>query len=527
MAPYSRTSAEAGTRRDCSFARIDSLDTDSIPGTEGASEPFFSPDGRWIGLFALGKLKKVPTGGGAVEVLCDASSGMGATWSADDTIYFAPFNTSGVWKVSARGGAPQAVTTLDRSKGEVSHRWPHILPGGQAMLFTAWTGPGFDERHLHLQLLTTGERRVLVPGASTGRYLSSGHLLYSRNDALMAVPFDLARLQLSGSPVQLSERALDDEGGHYTVSDSGTLAYVPVSARRFDRRLVWVDATGMVEPLPAPQRAYTDPMISPDGRAVAFTILGPIETIGVYDLSRHTLTSVTQPNAGSSQAPVWAPDGSRLAYRGTRAGFRNVFSKASDGSGDEVRLTTSENMQTPTSWSADGRQLALVDVSSATGADIWVLPVPGSAPREFVKTAAVEAGGAFSRDGRWLAYSSSESGTNEIYVRPYPGPGARLQVSSEGGNEPVWSKDGRELFYRRGNAMIAVTIAAQPVLSAGSSRTLFTGSYLPTDTGGAGYDVAADRRFLMVQPLEAPQPATHINLVINWFTELQQRVPTR
>jgi Tol biopolymer transport system component len=503
---------------------IDSLEARAIPGTENATGPFFSSDGRWIGLFAQGKLKKVPASGGAVQILCDAASGEGGTWSADDTIYFAPFNTSGIWKVSAGGGMPQPVTTLTRSTGEVSHRWPQVLPGGKALLFTAWTGPGFDERHLQLQMLDTGERRILVPGASGGRYVASGHLLYSRDDALMVVPFDLARLQVSGSAVPLPERALDDEGPHFSVSDSGILAYVPASARRFERRLVWVDAAGNVEPLPIPSRAYTDPTISPDGRSVAFTTLGAVETIGIYDFARHTLSALTATTAGSSQAPVWAPDGSRLAYRGTRAGFRNLFWKAVDGSAEEVRLTTSENLQTPTSWS-NANQLAFSDVSVATGYDIWVLPMAGGQPQAVLKTTAIEANPTFSRDGRWLAYVSTESGTSEVYVRPFPGPGQRLQVSTDGGFEPVWSRNGRELFYRRGDVMMASAITTDPALTAGLPRTLFKGLYMNTDTGGAGYDVAADGRFLMVQPVEAPQPATSINLVLNWFDELRRTAP--
>jgi serine/threonine-protein kinase len=289
---------------------------------------------------------------------------------------------------------------------------------------------------------------------------------------------------------------------------------------------VWVDVAGNVEPLPIPSRAFTDPTISPDGRSVAFTTLGAVETIGIYDFARHTLSALTATTAGSSQAPVWAPDGSRLAYRGTRAGFRNLFWKAVDGGAEEVRLTTSGNLQTPTSWS-NANLLAFTDVSVTTGYDIWVLSMAGGGqPQVVLQTKGTETNPAFSRDGRWLAYVSSESGTNEVYVRPFPGPGRRLQVSTDGGFEPVWSRNGRELFYRRGDAMMAATITTEPVPTAGSPRPLFKGTYAATDTGGAGYDVAMDGRFLMVQPVEAPQPATSINLVLNWFDELKRTAPT-
>jgi Tol biopolymer transport system component/tRNA A-37 threonylcarbamoyl transferase component Bud32 len=511
---------------------IDSLETRPIPGTDRAVAPFFSPDGEWIGFFATGKLKKVGTNGGAVQTVCDAASSMGGTWAADDTIYFAPFNTSGLLKVSASGGTPTPATMLDRSKGEVSHRWPQVLPGGKAIIFTVWTGPGSDERHLHLQMLDSGERRVLVQGASTGRYVASGHILYSREDALFAVPFDLAHLQVTGTPVPLAERAFDDEGAHFSVSASGMLAYMPASPRRFERRLVWVDTAGNVDPLPLPPRAYTDPMLSSDGRFVAFTVLGPIEAIWVYDLTRHTLGALTSTSAGSSQSPTWAPDGTRIVYRGSRTGFRNLFWRLVDGGGEEERLTASETLHTPTSWSPDGKYLAFVETAVGTGADIVVLRIDRREPTVFLKTGSVETNPRFAPDGQWLAYSSDESGTSEVYVRAFPGPGGKLRVSTDGGTEPVWSHNGDELYYRNRDRMMAVSLlrpargapqATPPTLTAGPPRTIFEGHYMQTDTGGAGYDVSSTGRFLMVQPVEPEEPATQINIVVNWFEALKQR----
>jgi Tol biopolymer transport system component/tRNA A-37 threonylcarbamoyl transferase component Bud32 len=512
-----------GTRQ--IFVRaLDSLDGRSISGTEGAIAPFFSPDGRWIGFFSTGNLRKVPTTGGAVECVADAASSMGGTWAADDTIYFAPFNTSGLWKVSASGGPSTPVTTLDRSKAEVSHRWPQVLPGGKAVVFTVWTGPGSDERHLHLQMLGSGERRVLVPGASTGRYVPSGHILYSRGDALFAVPFDLARLQVSGPAVALPERALDDEGAQFSVSGSGLLAYVPADPARLERRVVWVDATGNITPLGLPTRAYTDPVLSPDGRYVAFTTLGAIEAIWIYDITRHTLAAFTSTSAGSSQAPIWKPDGTRILYRGTRNGFRNLFWKVVDGGSDEERLTTSESLQTPTSWSADGKYVAFVDTVVGTGPDLAVLQMEGREPQAFLKTGSVETGPRFAPDGKWMAYSSDESGTSEVYVRAFPGPGRKLQVSTDGGSQPVWSRNGQTLYYRNGDKMLSVRMATQPALTAEHPRTLFEGRYLGTDTGGAGYDVSSDGRFLMIQAIRPEAPTVQINIVVNWFEDLKRRL---
>jgi serine/threonine-protein kinase len=502
---------------------IDSSETRPISGTDRPSAPFFSPDGQWIGFFSRGRLKKVPTTGGAVQDVCDAASNQGGTWAPDDTIYFAPFSTSGLWKVPAAGGLATPVTTLDRSKGEVSHRWPQVLPGGKAVIFTVWTGPGSDERHLHLHMLGSGERRVLVQGASTGRYVRSGHLLYSRADALFAVPFDLAHLQVAGQPVALAERALDDEGAQFDVSDSGVLAYVPVAPTRNERRLVFVDATGSADPLPLPPRGYTDPVLSPDGRYVAFTVLDAIEAIWIYDLTRHTLAAFTSTSAGSSQAATWTPDGKRILYRGTRTGFRNLFWKLVDGGGEEERLTTSENLQTPTSWSPDGKYLTFVDTAVGTGPDISVLQIDRREPHVFLKTGAVETAARFTPDGRWVAYASDQSGTFEVYVRAFPGPGAALQVSTEGGSEPVWSRNGQVLYFRSGDKMLSARMTTQPLLSAAPPRTIFEGRYMRSDTGGAGYDVSSDGRFLMVQPVAPEEPATQFNIVLNWFEALKRR----
>jgi Tol biopolymer transport system component/tRNA A-37 threonylcarbamoyl transferase component Bud32 len=503
---------------------IDGSEARPIAGTDRAIAPFFSPDGRWIGFFSTGRLKKVPATGGAVENVCDAASSMGGTWAADNTIYFAPFNTSALWKVSASGGASTPVTTLNRSKGEVSHRWPQVLPGGEAIIFTVWTGPGSDERHLHLQMLGSGERRVLVQGASTGRYVSSGHLLYARDDALFAMLFDLAHLQVTGPAVPMLERALDDEGAYFSVSASGLLAYLPVGPHRFERRLVWVDASGNVDALPLSPRAYTDPVLSPDGRYVAFTLLGAIEAIWIYDLTRHTLAALTPTSAGSSQSPTWTPDGTRILYRGTRTGFRNLFWKLVDGAGEEERLTTSENLQTPTSWSPDGKYLAFVETAVGTGPDMAVLQIDRREPHVFLKTGSVETGPRFAPDGHWMAYSSDESGASEVYVRPFPGPGGKLQVSTDGGSEPVWSRNGQELYYRSGDKMLSVHMVTHPVLAAGRPRTLFEGRYMRTDTGGAGYDVSSDGRFLMVQPVEPEEPPAQINIVLDWFEALRRRI---
>jgi serine/threonine-protein kinase len=505
---------------------MNSLEAKPIGGTDAAEAPFFSPDGQWIGFFAQGKLKKVSVKGGAAQALAEAPFGVGGSWASDDTIYYAPFSISGVWKVSAAGGMAQPVTTLDRDKGEVSHRWPQILPGGQAVLFTVWTGPGWDEARLELKILATGERRVLIRGAGTGRYVPSGHLVYSRAGVLMAVPFDLSRLEVGLSPpVALTEQVRDTvEGAAYTVSDAGVIAYVPGGPHASENRLVWVDRSGHVEPTAAPLRNYLDVALSPDGRHAAVTILGATWDVWLYDFSRSTLTPLT--SGGSSQWPEWTPDGQRVVYRGTRAGFRNLFWKNADGSRDEERLTTGESIQTPTSLSPDGKWLIFDEQDPTTGQDVWVLPLDGDRkPQKLLSSPFNEQSARLSPNGRWLAYMSNESGRDEVYVRPFPGPGAKSQVSTEGGERIVWSRDGRELFYLQADKTMAVSVTTEPTFSAESPRLLNADRYLGNTYGA--YDVSPDgRRFLRIQSTESEQAGTQINVVINWFEELKQRIPT-
>jgi eukaryotic-like serine/threonine-protein kinase len=498
---------------------MSSLEAKSLEGTEGASSPFFSPDGQWVAFFAQGKLKKTSLLGGTPQTLSDAPYGSGGTWASDGTIYFSPSNISGISKVASAGGTSQAVTTLDRGKGEVSHRWPQILPGNKAILFTTWTGPGWDEKIVELLILGSGERRVVVRGGSTGRYVSAGYIVYAQGGNLMAVPFDVSSLQVTGSgPLPLNVQINElGEGAAYAVSDAGVFCYLS-GDQQFERRLAWVDRKGNVEALPAPLKGYENASISPDGKFAAVQTNGPMFSIWIYDFSRTTLTPFT--SKGSSQAAAWTPDGKHIAYRGTRSGFRNVYWKASDGTGEEERLTTADTVQTPVSWSPDGKRLVFTDNNPLTGSDAWVLSLDGDRKSAvFEKNATAPR---FSPDGRWIVYSSEVSGRPEIYVRPFQSPGGKTQVSTGGGTEPVWSRDGKELFYLNGDKTMAVDVTTQPSFSAGTPHALFAGHYLPSPNNVSGYDVAPDgKHFLKVQATRSEQ-VSQINVVINWFEELKR-----
>jgi eukaryotic-like serine/threonine-protein kinase len=508
---------------------LDDLEVKPISGTEGASNPFFSPDSQWIGFFADGKMKKISINGGAPTTLCAAGVGGGASWGADEMIVFAPGVDSGLWRVSAYGGQAQALTTPDNRKGEYSHRYPQILPGGKGVVYTALNGFGWDESRVELLRFDTKERTVLVRGGQTGRYVSSGHLIYYRAGSLLAIPFDLARLQIAAAaPIAVVagvRLSTGTAGAAYSVSATGTLAYISAGPGQFESQLVWVNRHGEIQPLPAPPRAYSSLALSRDGKQVAVSITSDTEQLWAYDLSRGTLTKFAS-EQGSRRDSLWTPDGKRLVYRSNKAGLWNLFWRPSDGSGSEEQLITGDKQHAPVpvSFSPDGQLLAFTEISPTTGSDIWVLRLSDHAAWPFLQTPFDEQEPRFSPDGRWLAYVSNESGGYEVYVRPYPGPGGKWQVSSGGGGTFWWNLNGRELFYKSGPKMMAVDITTSPSFAAGKPKLLFEMSNFL----GGGLDVSPDgQRFLMVKASEqAGSAPTQINVVLNWFEELKRRVPT-
>jgi serine/threonine-protein kinase len=509
-----------GSARQLYLRAMGSLETKAIPGTEGALDPFFSPDGQWIGFFAGGKMKKVSVNGGAALSLADAGDPLGASWGSQGTIVFAPTPFSVLVQVPSEGGGPQPLTQI--AKGESSHHHPEFLPGGHAVLFAA-TDPG--SARVAVQLIETGERRDLIQAAISPRYASSGHLLYAQGQTLMAVPFDPQRLEIKGAAVPAVEGVAGAD--QYSISATGSLVYVPGDVQRTQRRLVWVSRNGAEQTLVAPAREYDTPRLAPDGKRVAVEI-GP--QIWLYDPSRDTLTRLTF-EGDLNNSPEWAPDGTRVAFYSTRDGPQKMFWQLADGSGGLERLTSGESgPQTPKSWSADGQLLAFQDISPTMQRDIWVLRLSDRKTEPFLRTPFIEGAPAFSPDARWLAYVSNESGRPEIYVQPYPGPGGKWQISTDGGTEPVWSRNGREVFYRSGNKMMAVATTTQPRFSAGKPQVLFEGEYFMKrfPVMGPAFDVSPDgQRFLMVKETDQAPSLTQINVVLNWFEELKRRVPTK
>jgi Tol biopolymer transport system component len=394
------------------------------------------------------------------------------------------------------------------------------------VLFGHGLGSGFG---VAVYSMETGERRELIQGGVSSHYTPSGHLIYEQSGNLMAVPFDARRLTVTGAAVPVVEgvaRSPNVVGAQYSVSDTGSLAYVPGVATPL-RQLVWVSRNGTEQPVAAPARGYVNPRISPDGRRVGLGIEEGADTqVWAYDLARGTLTRLTFQGT-TNDIPVWTPDGKRVAYLSDQEkGAQNLFWQLADGTGGVERLTTSATSEQPGSWSRDGRVLAFMRGGGNTGRDIWVLQVADRKAEVFLQTTFIEGAARFSPDGRYLAYVSNESGRPEIYVQPYPGPGGKWQISTEGGTEPVWNPNGRDLFYRNGDKMMAVDVSTQPSFSPGTPRALFERHYrlTPFPQTIPTFDVSSDgQRFLMIK--ENEQASTQINIVLNWFEELKQRVP--
>ncbi len=499
-----------------------------IPGTEGARSPFFSPDGQWVGFFAENKLKKAALAGGPFVTICDAPGiSRGASWGSDDTILFST-SGSAIFQVSAAGGIPQPAIAGNlvpvRSVG--GYMWPDILPGSKAVLFTIFSGV-VDTAQIAVQSLETGDRRILVAGTYP-RFTPTGHIVFARSGSLWAVPFDADRLELTGEPVPVVEGVQVDPRigfAQFALAADGSLVYVPGSEDA-EKKLVWVGHGGSEQTLAAPPRSYANPRLSPDGRLLALDIAEGSRDVWVYDISRETLTRLTF--EGQNQWPTWTPDGNHVTFSSARGGTLNLFWKPADGSGAVEQLTTSEYPHVSYAWSPDGKVLAFVEANPISGSDVWVLPMEGERkPRLFLQTPFYEGGLSLSPDGRWVAYTSNESGRFEVYMQSFPEPGGKRQISTQGGVEPVWARSGRELFYRNGDRMMAVEITTEPSFSAVTPRLLFEGPYDPPAGTRANYDVSPDgQRFLMIKATEQEATSPQINVVLNWFEELKERVPT-
>ncbi len=518
------------------------LEARPIPGSEidsnGVANPIFSPDGRSIVFFAAGDstLKRIAVSGGAAVTICKAGNPFGMAWGPDGIVFGA--GSQGIQRVSPNGGKPELLVTA--KAGELAVH-PEILPGGQAVLFTLVSGSSgasapFDNAQIILQNLKSGARKNLIEGGSAARYLPSGHIVYAQGGTLFAVPFDGQRLEVTGGPVPVVNGVLRGPPSgvaDFSFSNTGSLIYVPgpASAGSSSDSLVLVDRKGGVESLKLPPAAYAYPRISHDAKRIVYeTDDGKEVVIWVYELS-----GASAPRrltfGGSNRYPIWSADDQRVAFQSDRGGDLGIFWQRADGNGTVERLTKPEKgvSHAPDSWSPDGQQLSFT-VYKVDAAEVWTFSLRDRKATPFANSPSLTSeGSVFSPDGRWLAYESNETGTSEIYMRPFPATATKYQISKGFSVHPFWSTSGKELFFSTGPTSFAVVnITTQPGVTFSSRAPVPRGGLSGTATGPRTYDILPDGRFIGVVPARQIQAgASQIQVVLNWFEDLRQRAPVR
>jgi Tol biopolymer transport system component len=494
----------------------------AFPDAGSVSQPVFSPDGESVAFVTMPQpsIVKMALDDGVVTKVCDVPGTVwGLAWTENGDILFGNVDR-GIFRVSADGGAPEPLTFLGRDEG--AHQNPKPLPGGRGLLFTVGRSGG------HYAALSRGSARehvVLFEGYGAA-YVETGYIVFGfgGSSELLAVPFDIDRLEVQGPPVTIEAGVYvsNNSQPQFQVGQGGTLVYASGKASRSS--VVWVSRDGTVETVQAFDGRYHSLDLAPDGsRFVADDVVGQNFSIWGHDLARGTRFLVT--SGAGLHVPRFTLDGAEVVYAALDG---DLFIKSADGTGEARSLLAKENSMFPLSWSPDGKLLAFRESHPDTGADLWILPldIEGGESYPFVQTPANEAAAAFSPDGRYFAYQSDESGRPEIYIQPFPGPGVRVLVSTAGGKEPVFSSDGRELFYRQGTALVAVPIAAGPVLQVGKPEVLFDGPYQADAAGHSAYDVSPDgNRFLMIRNENAGGIELHV--VLNLGEELKAKVPRR
>ena len=507
---------------------LDSVVATALPDTDGAAFPFWAPDSRAIGFFARGKLQRIDVSGGGLQALAPAPSARGGSWNADDIILYSPTSGAGIMRVAASGGTPQPVTSLaagNRQRFSAEY-WPTFLPDGQHFLSFALSARK-EDRGIYIGSLGSPETRRLINGDTMAAF-SSGHLLFVRDGTLVAQPFDLRRLDVTGVATPIAEHiGYYPNFGHagFSVSPTGLLTYAPSTTTT--GRLTWIDRSGTHGETVGPQAAYATPQLSPDDSRLAVAVVDQMvatNDLWLFELNRGTASRLTFDPA-SDFFPVWSPDGRTLAFSSDRSGLPDLYRKPSGAIGQEERILPIARMRFPTDWSRDGRTLVF-QVSSERGYDLMRVTLGGDAtPEAFVQTPFNEGQGRLSPDGRWLAYISDESARVEVYVQPVPPTGGKWQISTNGGSQPAWRRDGRELFYIAGDGkMTAVPVnPSAKEFEAGVPQPLFD---VVTPEVSAPYywhyAVRSDGQRFLVNVLNVDSYAVPITVVVNWTALLKK-----
>jgi len=497
---------------------LSSFEVKLIPETEGAAMPFVSPDGEWVGFFANGKLKKISVKGGPAIVLASVQNFIGGSWLKSGTIVYTPDWSGGMYQVAAAGGKPELVMQLEPGKEQEWQWWPEALPNGD-ILYTKKTGEGSEESSVSVLSMKTRKAAILIDNATDAHYSPSGHLVYLSHGTIMAVPFDEKQQKITGTPLPVLQGAQTLSGGQFaflSLARDGTLAYIPGGTIGIHNRLVSVDRSGKETVLPAQPQAYEDLTVSPDGKLLAMTIVGEQQwSVWIYDLQQKTLSRFTFD--GDNRDPYWSADGKRVIYSSTRNGRRSLFWKPVNGPGGEEELGRFAAQAYPGSVSKDGQYLVYDIVSSG----VYLLPLQGERKPKLLLNDPAAADEAISPDGKWIAYDSRESGRSEIYVRGFPTGAGKWQVSQDGGTHPMWSANGRELFFRttaNRSSLMSVSVSSGSEFVAGAQHALFVFSCNP-----AGHDYAPmpdGQSILCIKAPESETTAAQVNVVLNWAKEL-------
>jgi eukaryotic-like serine/threonine-protein kinase len=513
---------------------IRSLDTGesvALPQTDGATHASFSPDGSHLAFFKAGKLYKLAIDARVLTALADVSDGSGISWGHADTIvYTRPGPKGGLFRIAASGGVPALVTAPDTKTGEQDYMSPELLPDGATAVFVVRKATSDNSRLvIAARTLASGEQKVVVDNGVSPRYVRHGYLLYVQGSVLTGVRFDPGRLAASGPEVPLLNGIITKASiANFGVSRDGTLTYIPGSTVNYVSRLIWRARDGKLLAAASPaQLEYPRyPRVSPDGRRFAATV-GPAQEghIWIYDMAGAAQPYKITFNAHNT-FPTWSPDGSRVAFSTTRDGpTRNLFTIAADGSVVEpTRVVANDRDKTNFTWSRDG-VLMYQALGDATRMDLWTQPAaPGGKSTVWLHTPFAENNPVFSPDGKWVAFVADTTGPDEVWVRPFPGPGSPVRVSSAGGHDPVWARDGKELFYQEGTKLMAAALLSMAPMRFETPRVLFEGGFIPWEPNTPRtYDVAADGRFLMIEPTTTF--SQRFNVVLNWVEELKRRVP--
>jgi len=496
---------------------LDAFSAWLVQGSEGAYNPFWSPDSSNVAFFADGKLKKVKLTGEPPVVLCDVMQGRGGSWNSNDTILFAPYTEGGLYRISSRGGAPAAVTVTDPSAGEVSHRWPWFLPDGKRFLYTS-RNSDTSKTAIYVADLESKKKQRLLAAGSNAIFAPPGYLLYVRDRTLMAEPFDADRAQIGGEPFPVAQPVdliTANVQGSFSASATGTLAYYSGGAA-LNSQLTWFDRSGKNVGTIGEPGSFVQPSLSPDGSALAVDRLN--SALGSYDVWEYHLVRGTASrltfDPRQDGYPLWSPDGRTIVFGSNRAGHWDLYQKSVGDGGKDEAVFESPFDKFPSDWSRDGRYLIYYQIDPKTKYDIWVLPVSEKKePFRYLATEFNEHRAKLSPNGRWLAYTSDETSRDEIYVQSFPTPGGKARVSVNGGTRPVWSRDGKELYYvALDRKLMAAAVKTEPKFEVEAPRALFDTRMSSTRF----FDVSADgRRFLIVDPLpeEAMPPMT---LLVNW-----------